>query len=69
MATTSELAERLENGWTVCDRAPPDKRMEYEDHWISLLRLYEAAHHRETQPTPNIEVHAHVTQAPLIKDK
>jgi len=38
------LAGRLNAGWVMCEReADPVKRTRLEDHWISLLRAYEAA--------------------------
>ena len=58
MATTTELADRLSRGWQIIEeksREPPSKAKrdeieKYTDHWIALLRQYEAADMRERQP-------------------
>lgn len=38
------LADRLDRGWNLINTEPdPARRSKLEDHWIALLRDYEAA--------------------------
>jgi hypothetical protein len=40
---TTELVRRLDRGWLLIEQATnPVKRAHLEDHWLELLRQYEA---------------------------